>query len=102
MRKNDLHTVGENDFGWIKTGYSAHAKVDPVNKDIFNIGTDFKNWTLTLSHCTKDMKLIKSHTFKLRSLQSIHSFCLAGDYVVVFESSIKMDYWKFLFSPTTF
>ena len=100
MNKKNLDSIGFNDFGWIKTAYSAHPKIDPANKDIYNIGTDFQNWTLTLSHCTKDMKLIKSHIMKLRSLQSIQYFCLAGDYVVVFESSMNLSYKNFLFSPT--
>ena len=85
---------------WIKTCYSAHPKIDPANQDIYNIGSDFKNWTITLSHCSKDMKLIKSTTMKLKNMQSIHDFCLAGDYIVIFESSMNVDKWKLLFSPT--
>ena len=73
-----------------------------MNGDIFNIGTDFKKWTLNLTHSTKEMKFVKSHTIKLRSLQSIHDFCLAGDYIVIFECPMNLSYWGLLFSPTMF
>ena len=92
--------MGFDDFGWIKGGYSAHPKVDPVNGDIYNFGTNFKDETVTLSHSTKDMKLVKSHTIKLREFQSIHDFCLAGDYIIIFECSINFSIWNIMFSPS--
>ena len=43
------------------------------------------------------MKLIKSQTMKLRSLQSIHDFCLAGDYIVIFECPMMFSFLRFVF-----
>lgn len=45
---------------------------------------------------TKDFKLLSQNTTKLRVPQSIHDCCLAGDYLIVFECPLKLDYWKFL------
>lgn len=45
---------------------------------------------------SKDFKLIASNTVKLRTAQSIHDCCLAGDYIVVFENPLKADMWKML------
>ena len=98
MKKKDLKTIGFSDFGWISGAYSAHPKVDPDNGDIFNLGTNFKESTVTISRTTKDMKLICSKNFKLRSVQSIHDICLAGDYIVIFESSISLSVKKLLVS----
>ena len=44
------------------------------------------------------MKLICSQNFKLRSTQSIHDICLAGDYIVIFESSISLSLKKLVIS----
>ena len=100
LNKKNGESIGHKDFGWINTGYSAHPKVDPDNGDIYNIGTDFDKWTLTLSHCNKEMKLIKKEIMKLRSSQSIHDFCLAGDYIVIFECSMNLSVWNLLFGSS--
>jgi all-trans-8'-apo-beta-carotenal 15,15'-oxygenase len=84
MTKNNLAMIGWNDYDWIKGGFSAHPKVDPDTGDIFNIGTDFEKATVTISQSDMNMKLKQSTNFKLRKLQSIHDFCLAGDYMVIF------------------
>lgn len=44
------------------------------------------------------MKLIKDRVINLRNLQSIHDFCLAGDYIVIFECSMNLSLWKLLTS----
>lgn len=53
---------------------------------------------MTIYHSTKDMELIRSTTFKLRGLQTIHDICLAGDYIVIFESSVSFSVKKLLVS----
>ena len=45
---------------------------------------------------------MKKNTMKLRSLQSIHDFCLAGDYLVIFECSMNLSYWNTLFGSHFF
>lgn len=40
MKKQNLETIGSNNFGWIDSGFSAHPKVDPDNGDIYNIGNN--------------------------------------------------------------
>ena len=96
VNKSDLAMLGFNDYGWIKEGFSAHPKVDPQNGDIFNIGTNFTNATVTISQSDMHLKLKQSTEFKLRQRQSVHDFCLAGDYLVIFECSIGLSLWKLI------
>ena len=77
-------------------GFSAHPKIDPENGDIWNIGTNFKTKTVTISQSSMHMRLKQSTDFKLRKLQSIHDFCLAGDYVVIFECPVYLDFLTML------
>ena len=100
MKKANLESVGFENFGWINSAFSAHPKVDPENGDIFNIGTDFSKETLQLLHSTKEMKKIKEGSLKLRSLQSIHDFCLAGDYIVILECPMIFSFLRLIFQST--
>lgn len=77
-------------------GFSAHPKIDPENGDIWNIGTNFRTKTVTISQSSLHMRLKQSTDFKLRKLQSIHDFCLAGDYVVIFECPVYLDFFTML------
>ena len=43
---------------------------------------------------------MKEGSLKLRSLQSIHDFCLAGDYVVVLECPMIFSILRFIFQST--
>ena len=83
IRKKDLFELGYDNYGSIKRAYSAHPKTDPENGDIYNIG--FVPPNLQLMKHTQEMKPIASTTIKLRCMQGIHDFALAGDYIVIFE-----------------
>jgi carotenoid cleavage dioxygenase-like enzyme len=56
IKKEDLKDEGFSDFGWIKSAYSAHPKVDPDNGDIYNIGMSPP--MINIMKSTKDMKKI--------------------------------------------
>lgn len=46
---------------------------------------------MNIMRADKDMKRINETQFKLRQLQSIHDFCLAGDYLVLFEAPLRFN-----------
>lgn len=87
LRKSDLENIGFSNFGWINSAFSAHPKVDPENGDIFNIGMSLPN--MNIMRATKKMEKICETPFKLREMQSIHDFCLAGDFLVIFEAPVR-------------
>lgn len=88
------------------SSFSAHPKVDPTNGDIYNIGMNYPNFNIM--RATKEMKKICETTGKLREIQSIHDFCLAGDFLVIFEGPIRFNLkdllWgnKFFFNCLSF
>jgi carotenoid cleavage dioxygenase-like enzyme len=41
VNTEDLESKGFNNFGWIDSAFSAHPKIDPDDKTIYNIGNKF-------------------------------------------------------------
>lgn len=94
MSEKELKEKDFINFGFVQKCFSAHPKIDPDNGEIYNIG--FNMGTFDVWRMTEDFKLIAKNNIKQRIIQSIHDFCLAGDYLIVFENPLKVDMWKLM------
>ena len=76
-------SIGEKNltkFGFVRNRFLAHPKIDPENRDVYNIG--FNLDTFDVYRMDNELKLIAQNNVKLRVRQTIHDCCLAGDYLV--------------------
>ena len=100
IRKQNLEMIGFDHFG-VKNGYSAHPKIDPETKQVYNIGMGATPKELYIYKHSSDMKLLLTNNITLRDYQIIHDCTLAGKYVVVLECPISFDLPSFVLSKPT-
>lgn len=90
---NSLETIGIDDLGWLKPGwsYSAHPKIDPTTGEIYNFGIRVeKDAILQVYRTNKNGELIKANNIKLQAVPVIHDFVLAGQYLVFIVPAVRL------------
>ena len=87
-----LETFGEESLGWLKKtqSFSAHPLRDPLSGEIYSIGVS-ATCQLSIYRCRASGALIKQTTIPLKSVPMVHSFVVAGPYLVFAISPLKMD-----------
>jgi carotenoid cleavage dioxygenase-like enzyme len=80
-----LQTYGVEALGGLASNqpYSAHPRQDPHTGEIFNIGVDSQS-QLHLYKSDRHGKIQNKATIKLKDAPFLHSFALAGRYLVFF------------------
>ena len=89
-----LDTMGIDDLSGLrgKQPFSAHPKIDPATREIFNYGVSpGVTTTLNLYRCDRDGKLQDRNSYPLPRLPIIHDFCLAGEYLVFLVSPVSVN-----------
>lgn len=94
----DLHaleTLGEDDLQGLKDGqaYVAHPKVDPETGHIYNIGVtqNIPKNRLCFYHSDRTGKLLNQNAIDFGKVPFLHSFVMAGRYLVCLVPPIEMD-----------
>ena len=87
-----LETFGEESLGWLKKNqsFSAHPLRDPLSGEIYSIGVS-ATCRLSIYRCRANGELIKQTAIPLKSVPMVHSFVMAGPYLVFVISPLKMD-----------
>ncbi|NEO97649.1 MAG: hypothetical protein F6K58_02860 [Symploca sp. SIO2E9] len=87
-----LETKGLDNLGMLtpKHSYSAHPQRDPKTGEIFSIGTSI-NSGLNLYKSDRTGKIVQTAAIKLDSFSFIHSFVLAGQYLVFFLPPLQLN-----------
>ncbi|MGL4619642.1 carotenoid oxygenase family protein [Chroococcidiopsis sp.] len=89
-----LETKGEDDLSGLSNGlpYSAHYKRDPHTGEIFNFGiSPGINAKLNLYKSDRTGKILQKATFTLDGVPIVHDFVLAGQYLVFFVPSVRVN-----------
>lgn len=94
----DLHnltTFGEDDLGGLKPeqAYIAHPKRDPETGHIYSIGVtqDIPKNQLCFYHSDATGKILKQSAIEFDTIPFLHSFVMAGRYLVCLVPPIEMD-----------
>lgn len=95
LKKDTLESLEFREYG-IKKAYSAHYKIDPATKELYNFGMGSTPKYLHVYKHTSDMKLLLTNQITLRDIQSVHDCTLAGDYLVLFECPVAFDLKRML------
>lgn len=98
-----LETLGIENFGQFPPDqpYSAHPLRDPNTGDIYSIGVDIQG-NLNLYHQNASGQLLKQKTLKLKDIPFVHSFCLAGPYLIFLLPPLKLDKLAVLFGTKAY
>ncbi len=98
-----LETLGQASLGWLKPGqpFSAHPLQDPLSKEIYSIGVDSK-CNLNVYRCDAACNLIKQKAIPLKDVPLVHSFVMAGPYLVFLVSPIKLNLLPLLFNQQSY
>ena len=87
-----LETKGLDNLGGLAPHqpYSAHPKQDPQTGEIYSIGIDEKSILhLYRSNCTG--KIVQTAAIKLDNVPFLHSFVLAGPYLIFFIPPLSLN-----------
>ncbi len=87
-----LETIGEASLGWLKKNqsFSAHPLRDPLSGEIYSIGVNAL-CQLSIYRCDAACNLIKQTMIPLKSVPLVHSFVMAGPYLVFAIAPLKMN-----------
>ena len=87
-----LETFGEESLGWLEKNqsFSAHPLRDPLSGEIYSIGVSAQ-CQLSIYRCNAAGGLIKQTMIPLKSVPLVHSFVLAGPYLVFLISPLKLE-----------
>ncbi|WP_310427936.1 carotenoid oxygenase family protein [Chamaesiphon sp. VAR_48_metabat_135_sub] len=87
-----LETKGVETLGSLQPTqpYSAHPLRDPLTGEIFSIGVDIQG-NLHIYKSDRTGQIKQQTVIKLNDLPFIHSFALAGQYLIFFLPPLKMD-----------
>jgi carotenoid cleavage dioxygenase-like enzyme len=94
LNLDTLETLGLDDLGDLSKNkpFSAHPKVDPATREIFNFGiAPGPNSILNLYRCDRTGTLKKKNTFSLDGLPLVHDFVIAGPYLVFFVPPMRVN-----------
>jgi all-trans-8'-apo-beta-carotenal 15,15'-oxygenase len=98
-----LETYGLEDLGGL-TGnqpYSAHPRQDPQTGEIFNIGVDPQS-QLHLYRSDRHGTIQQQATVKLKDLPFLHSFALAGPYLIFFIPPLGLNVLPILLGTSSY
>lgn len=92
---HQLETYGPDDLGSLQDGeaYIAHPKVDPQTKHIYSIGVtqDIPHNWLNFYHSDPSGKILKRNAIEFGTVPFLHSFAMAGRYLVCLVPPIETD-----------
>ena len=91
---DNLQTIGLEGLGWLEAGdtFSAHPKCDPQTGEIYNLGMrPGRETTLQLFRCDRGGSLLSRASFPLDGVPLLHDFVMAGRYLVLFISPVRLD-----------
>jgi len=86
-----LETHGLDNLGWLKTTqqFSAHPLKDPISGEIYSIGVT-PQCQLKIYRCDASFNLIKQTSISLKTVPLVHSFVMAGPYLVFLISPVTL------------
>ncbi|MFK8185801.1 MAG: carotenoid oxygenase family protein [Phormidesmis sp.] len=89
---NTLETFGKASLGWLKPAqpFSAHPLKDPISGEIYSIGVD-PMCNLSIYRCDANARLIRQTKIPLKTVPLVHSFVMAGPYLVFLVSPVSVD-----------
>lgn len=92
MDLETLETLGEDSLGWLEKNqsFSAHPLRNPASGEIYSIGVDAL-CQLSIYRCDASCGLIKQTKIPLKSVPMVHSFVIAGPYLVFAISPLKLN-----------
>ncbi|MEL7512242.1 MAG: carotenoid oxygenase family protein [Cyanobacteria bacterium J06554_3] len=98
-----LETFGQESLGWLKAAdaFSAHPLRDPVSGEIYTIGVS-PQCDLFIYRCDAQCQPIKQQKIALKDISLVHSFVMAGPYLVFLISPVKMDILSVLLNKKAF
>ncbi len=87
-----LETTGIDSLGWLKTAqpFSAHPLRDPKSGEVYSIGVS-PRCELSIYRCDAHCRLIKRNAIALQNVPLVHSFVIAGPYLVFLISPVKIN-----------
>lgn len=87
-----LETKGLDNLGGLtsKQAYSAHPQRDPKTGEIFNIGISIDSG-LNLYKSDRTGKIVQTAAIKVDDVPFIHSFVLAGQYLIFFIPPLQLN-----------
>ena len=94
---------GTETLGWLEPSqpFSAHPLRDPLSGEIYSIGVDPK-CDLAIYRCDASCNLIKKAVIPLKDVPLVHSFVMAGPYLVFLISPVKVDLLPLLFNRKSY
>ena len=98
-----LETYGIDSLGWLNTAqqFSAHPLRDPISGEIYSIGVT-PQCQLKIYRCNNTFNLIKQVSIPLKTVPMVHSFVIAGPYLVFLVSPVVIDPLKLLLNQQSF
>jgi carotenoid cleavage dioxygenase-like enzyme len=98
-----LETIGTNDLGVLGAGlpYTAHPLRDPKTGDIYNIGME-ATFTIDLFRSDRSGKVIQKGELKLDSFPILHSFAMAGQYLIFLVPPMQLRVLPLLLGVTCY
>lgn len=98
-----LETIGKDDLGLPGPGlpYSAHPLTDVETGEIYNIGVD-PTFTIHLFRSDRSGKVIQKGALKLDSFPVIHSFAMAGPYLIFLIPPMQLQVLPLLLGSTCY
>ncbi len=98
-----LETIGLESLGWLKTAqpFSAHPLRDPVSGEIYSIGVS-PMCELSIYRCGASGQLIQKNAIALKDVPLVHSFVMAGPYLVFLISPVKVNVLSLLLNKLAY
>lgn len=92
VRSSDLTTIGPYDFaGLLKTGMTAHPKIDPVSGEMLFFGYHLLESKITYHRADKLGNLNKSEDIALPAAVMMHDFQVTATRIVLMDLPILFD-----------
>ena len=93
----ELNSLTEEPFyGTLKTGFTAHTKLDPESKELHGITYNFPRGTYEAHHVVvgKNGRINRADLLPLSSGTMLHECAITENYVLVFDLSITFSFLK--------
>lgn len=92
LELDTLETKGIDSLGWLKATqpFSAHPLQDPISKEIYSIGVT-PTGNMSIYRCSANCQLIKQRKLSLKGILLVHSFAMAGPYLIFLISPVTVD-----------